>query len=59
MDKVNIYVKSFYFSPKNVHRGKMNNFKLKILNNYGKSGNSNNDWNVPTVSVIFLWHTKQ
>lgn len=37
----------------------MNNFKLKILNNYGKSGNSNNDWNVPTVSVNFLWHTKQ
>lgn len=33
----------------------MNNFKLKILNNYGKSGKSTNDWNVPTITVFFFF----
>lgn len=33
----------------------MNNFKLKILNNYGKSGNSTNDQNVLTMSFFFFF----
>lgn len=61
MGKVNIYVKAFTLVQKYTQR-EMNNFK--ILNNYGKSGNSTNDWNVPTISVmvfiyLFLWHNNQ
>lgn len=54
MGKVNIYIESFTLVQKDVLRREMNNFKLKILNNYGKSAKSTNDWNVPTITVFLL-----
>lgn len=55
MGRVNIYVKYFTLVQKNAPRGEIN--KFKILNNSGKSGNSTNDWNVPTMSVmVFIFY---
>lgn len=54
MGQVNIYIKSFTLVQRNAVRRKMNNFKLKILNNYGKSAESTNDWNAPTITVFFV-----